>query len=631
MLEKITSPAELKKLKSSELPKLCEEIREKIIETVSENGGHLGSNLGIVETIVAVHRVFDTPDDALIFDVGHQCYAHKLLTGRYESFSTLRKTGGVSGFVNIEESPYDPFTEGHSGTALSQALGLATAKELSGSSNYVVAIIGDGSFTNGMIYEALNNCKAAGRRLIIILNDNEMSISKNVGGLSNHLTKIRTSKKYFAIKHKIKKNFIKIPYIGKPLTNAARHVRDFIKRVLVSENLFECMGIDYIGTVDGNNIHKMLSVLEEAKTKDVCTLVHIHTKKGKGYAPAENTPEKYHSTGKFERGSGEALKASSESFSSVFGKTVCNLAKEDSRICAVTAAMEEGTGLLPFKESYPSRFFDVGIAEEHAVTFAAGLSKGGLLPVVALYSTFAQRVYDQLWHDVAIQKLPFVLCLDRAGAVEGDGITHQGLFDVSEFSGIPGIEIYSPETYGELEESLRRATMNKKLSVVRYPKGCESDYDRSEFFSKGDYTMATLGEGVPFAAICTYGRITESVYLGAKAFHEKTGVPVKFVKLVKIYPLDKEALRDELSGASVMYFAEEGIESGGIGEKLASFMSEIHSGAKTKLRGATDFVAHGSLCDINEKLGFTPSVVENDIESLWNSLLSENKEAAGVI
>ena len=631
MLEKITSPAELKKLKNSELPALCEEIREKIIETVSENGGHLGSNLGIVETIVAVHRVFDTPNDALVFDVGHQCYAHKLLTGRYENFSTLRKTGGISGFVNIEESPYDPFTEGHSGTALSQALGLATARELSDSSSYVIAIIGDGSFTNGMIYEALNNCKSSGKRLIIILNDNEMSISKNVGGLSSHLTKIRTSKKYFAIKHRIKKNFIKIPYIGKPLTNGARCIRDFIKRVLVSENLFECMGLDYIGTVDGNNVHKMLSVLEEAKTKDVCSLVHIHTKKGKGFVPAENTPEKYHSTGRFEKETGDPVKSADENFSSVFGKVVCDLAGEDSRVCAVTAAMEEGTGLLPFKEKYPSRFFDVGIAEEHAVTFAAGLSKGGLLPVVALYSTFAQRVYDQLWHDVAIQKLPLVLCLDRAGAVEGDGITHQGLFDVSEFCGIPGIEIYSPETYSELEASIRRAALNKELSIIRYPKGCEKDYDRSSFISKGEYTAAYLGKGVPFVAVCTYGRITESVYTGAKAFHEKTGIPVKLIKLVKIYPLDKEALREELAGASALYFAEEGIESGGIGEKLSSFMSENHSGAKVKIRAATGFISHGALCDITENLGFVPSVIESDIECLWKTTVAQNKEAAGVL
>ncbi len=632
MLEKINSPAELKKLQSGELPALCKEIREKIIDTVSKNGGHLGSNLGIVETVVAIHRVFDTPDDALIFDVGHQCYAHKLLTGRYENFDSLRKTGGISGFVNIEESPFDTFTEGHSGTSLSQALGLAAAKEIQGSSNYVIAVVGDGSFTNGMIYEALNNCKTAGKRLIIILNDNEMSISKNVGSLSSYLTKIRTSKKYFTIKHNIKRNFIKIPYIGKPLTNAARHVRDFVKRVLVSENLFECMGIDYIGTVDGNNVYKMQTVLEEAKTKNKCTLVHIHTKKGKGYAPAENTPEKYHATGEFIKETGESLKAPSNNFSSAFGRILCEMAREDPRICAVTAAMEEGTGLLPFKDVFPSRFFDVGIAEEHAVTFAAGLSKGGLLPIVALYSTFAQRVYDQLQHDVAIQKLPFVLCLDRAGAVEGDGITHQGLFDVSEFCGIPGINVYSPETYEELEISLRRATLNNRFSVVRYPKGKMIEYDRSAFKNKGEYTVASLGEGEDKAVLVTYGRITAEVYKSALNFHEKTGVPVKIIKLVKVFPLDEDAIVKELDGAAILYFTEEGVESGGIGEKVGALVARRMPGVRFGLRAASGFIPHGDIASIMNSLGFVSDTMEHDLVVLYKEAVSTRfKEEAGTL
>ncbi len=630
MLERITSPKELKKLKNNELPALCSEIRGKIIETVSKNGGHLGSNLGIVETVVAIHRVFDTPDDALIFDVGHQCYAHKLLTGRYSEFDTLRKSEGISGFVNIDESPFDTFTEGHSGTSLSQALGLAAARELSGSSNYVVAVIGDGSFTNGMIYEALNNCKTSGRHLIIILNDNEMSISKNVGGLSNHLTKIRTSKKYFAIKHSFKRGFIKIPYIGKPLTNGARHIRNFMKRVLVSENLFECMGIDYIGTVDGNDVLKMQTVLEEAKTKNVCTLVHIHTKKGKGYEPAEKIPAKYHSTGEFSKETGDPIKTASENFSTVFGKTVCDLAKEDSRICTVTAAMEEGTGLLPFKEAYPKRFFDVGIAEEHAVTFAAGLSKGGLLPVVALYSTFAQRVYDQLWHDVAIQKLPFVLCLDRAGAVEGDGITHQGLFDVSEFCGIPGIEIYSPETYKELENSIKHAVSAHKLSVVRYPKGSESIYDRSKFVEKNGYTVTTIGNDDRFIAACTYGRITETVYNGAAAFHEKTGISVKIIKLIKIYPIEN-SVTDELAGAFALYFPEEGIESGGIGEKLAAITAKQGLPLTVKLRAAHGFITHGDLSSIMKTLGLSVETIESDLHELLSNTPSFKQRQEALI
>ncbi len=625
MLERINSSAELKKLESRELPALCEEIRKEIIAAVSKNGGHLGSNLGIVETVVAIHRVFDTPRDTLIFDVGHQCYAHKLLTGRYGCFSTLRTEGGISGFVSASESEYDPFTEGHSGTSLSQALGVAASNEILGKENYVIAIVGDGSFTNGMIYEALNNCKSDGKRLIIILNDNEMSISKNVGGLSSYLTKIRTSKKYFSIKHSFKKFFRNIPYVGKPITSGARKIRDFAKRVLVSENLFECMGIDYIGTVNGNDVFKMQTVLEEAKTKGVCTLIHIHTKKGKGYTPAEEIPEKYHSTGAFHTEKGIVHTGKNATFSSVFGDTVCALAEKDERICAVTAAMEEGTGLLPFKEKYPKRFFDVGIAEEHAVTFGAGLSKGGLVPIVAMYSTFSQRVYDQLQHDVAIQNLPYILCLDRAGFVEGDGITHQGIFDVSEFSGIPGINIFSPETYSEFASSLEYAVSSKKFNVIRYPKGEQTDYDRSAFTNKGFYSVTTVGSGKYTAAAVTYGRITKSVYEGVKEFCEKTGITVKIIKLVKIFPLCEEELKRELDGISVLYFAEEGIESGGIGEKLAAFTGKYIPDVKVKIRAANDFVSHGSLDFIMKRLGFEPKQIAGDLAVLYRDALASKK------
>lgn len=628
MLERINSSEALKKLENKELLPLCEEIRKEIIDAVSKNGGHLGSNLGIVETVVAVHRVFDTPNDTLIFDVGHQCYAHKLLTGRYDRFSTLRTEGGISGFVSATESEYDPFTEGHSGTSLSQALGVAASNEILGRENYVIAIVGDGSFTNGMIYEALNNCRSDGKRLIIILNDNEMSISKNVGGLSSYLTKIRTSKKYFSIKHNFKKFFRNIPYIGKPITSGARKVRDLVKRVLVSENLFECMGIDYIGTVNGNDVFKMQTVLEEAKTKGVCTLIHIHTKKGKGYTPAEEIPEKYHSTGAFHTEKGIVHSSSNATFSSVFGDTVCALAEKDERICTVTAAMEEGTGLLPFKEKFAKRFFDVGIAEEHAVTFGAGLSKGGLVPIVAMYSTFSQRVYDQLQHDVAIQSLPFVLCLDRAGAVEGDGITHQGIFDVSEFSGIPDINIFSPETYGEFADALGYAVANKKFNVIRYPKGSETEYDRSCFTNKGAYSTVTVGSGKCTAAALTYGRITKAVYEGVKEFSEKTGITVKLIKLIKIFPLCESELEKELEGISALYFAEEGIESGGIGEKTAAFVSQKLPDVKVKIRAVCGFIPHGSLSSIMEKLGFEPKQIAGDLAVLYRNTLASKKEKA---
>lgn len=611
MIEKIHASKDLKGLSDEELGVLAEEIRKKIIDTVSKNGGHLGSNLGIVEAVIAIHKVFDTPRDAVIFDVGHQCYAHKILTGRYESFDTLRLDGGISGFVSPAESEYDVFTEGHSGTSLSQALGVAAAAEIVGDERFVIAVVGDGSFTNGMIFEALNNCTSGGKRLIIILNDNEMSISKNVGGLSDHLTSIRTSKKYFAIKHRVKRNLAKAPKIGAPLGTFFRKTRDFARRLLVSDNLFECMGIDYIGLVDGNDISKLQTVLEEAKTKDVCTLVHIHTKKGKGYLPAERTPEKYHAVGPFDIELG-AAKNSKKTFSSVFGETLRRLAEKDESVCAVTAAMEEGCGLIPFKQQFPKRFFDVGIAEEHAVTFSAGLSRGGLIPVCVMYSTFSQRVYDQLHHDAAIQKLPFVLCLDRAGVVEGDGITHQGIFDVSEFSGIPGVNIYSPDSYSELEKILENTVSDGKFNIVRYPKGAEKDYDRSAFADLGDYSVASFGDA-PDVVLIAYGRITNAVFAAAERFSKNSGCGVKVIKLKKIFPLNSETLTSEIGDAEHIYIAEEGIRSGGIGEKIAALAAEAGLRAKVKIRAIDSFVPHGTLGRLYEKLGFTADSMEKEI------------------
>ncbi len=608
MIEKINSPQDIKDLSIRELRVLCGEIREKITDVVSKNGGHLASNLGMVETTVAIHKVFDTPRDVLIFDVGHQCYAHKMLTGRYSSFDTLRQSGGISGFTNIDESEYDTFTEGHSGTSLSQALGMAAALSLEGDDRYVVAVIGDGSFTNGMIYEALNNCRPIGRRLIIILNDNEMSISKNVGGLSGHLTRIRTSRKYFNAKHYIKGFFSKIPWLGKHLISGTRKTRDFIKKVFLSYNIFEALGIDYIGVADGNNIGKMLNVLLEAKTKDTCTIVHIHTKKGLGFAPAEAGPEKYHSVGRFSKEDGSPLKEPGKTFSSVFGETMCRMAEKDEAICAVTAAMEDGTGLSCFKEKFPDRFFDVGIAEEHAVTFAAGLSRGGLCPVTALYSTFAQRTYDQIFHDFAIQKLPATICIDRAGIVEGDGITHQGIFDVAEFSSIPGVNIYSPDSFAELEKALEKSVGSGSLDVIRYPKGKEPEYDRGAFSDRGAYSVADVG-GAAKLAVVTYGRVTGSVYEASV----RSGVDARIIRLKRVFPIAEDIFDKELGGIRSVLFVEEGIKSGGVGEKFASALAEHNVSMPVKIRALEGFVPNGSLSDLWDEYGLTPEKLSGEI------------------
>ncbi|MBQ7670697.1 MAG: 1-deoxy-D-xylulose-5-phosphate synthase [Clostridia bacterium] len=606
MIEKINSPQDIKELSVKELKCLCGEIREKITDTVSENGGHLASNLGIVETTVAIHKVFDTPRDVLIFDVGHQCYAHKLITGRYENFGTLRKTGGISGFTNSGESEYDSFTEGHSGTSVSQALGVAAASRLSGDDRYVIALVGDGSFTNGMIYEALNNCRTLGRHLIIILNDNEMSISKNVGGVSRHLTRIRTSRRYFNFKHYLKKILSKVPWLGRHLIRGARKFRDFIKKILLSYNIFEALGVDYIGVADGNDLGKMINVLTEAKTKDCCTVVHIHTKKGKGYAPAETDPESYHSTRPFDRESGEPKCACGRTYSSIFGEALCRAAESDEKLCAVTAAMEDGTGLSEFKKKYPKRFFDVGIAEEHAVTFAAGLAKGGLHPVVALYSTFAQRTFDQMFHDVALQGQGVTLCLDRAGLVEGDGVTHQGIFDVAEFSSIPEVNIYSPDSFDELSSLLALSVKSGGINVIRYPKGKEEDYDRGAFDDRGDFAVS--GDEAASVAVVTYGRVTAAVYEASKI----SGVPARVIRLKKINPLPD--LTGIIKETDSVLFVEEGMKRGGIGEALGAVLAGKVK--KYEIHALTKFVPGGALSDLMNEYGFTPSAIAEMIKNL---------------
>lgn len=629
MLETIKSPADIKNLTYKELDSLSVEIRNKITETVGKNGGHLASNLGIVEATLALHRVFDFSRDALIFDVGHQCYAHKLITGRADNFDTLRKGGGISGFVSCDESPYDSFTEGHSGTALSQALGMCAAFTKKNEDRYAVAVIGDGSFTNGMIYEALNSCKEHGHRLIIVLNDNEMSISKNVGGLSSHLTKIRTSNKYFRAKRRVKKSFARIPLIGRGLSNFARRTRDLVRRMLVSDNFFECMGIDYIGPVDGNDIERTEDVLREAKTKNICSIVHLYTKKGKGHEAAEDNPESFHSVS-----SGvlfEEKAAKKKTFSSVFGETMEALCEENSSVCAVTAAMGDGCGLASFSKKYPDNFYDVGIAEEHAVTFSAGLAKGGALPVTVMYSTFSQRVYDQLLHDVAIQHLPLTLCLDRAGLVGGDGITHQGIFDVSEFSSIPGIKIYSPDSFDELSQMLKRSIGEEGLKVIRYPKGKEWVYDREGFENYGDCLVKTFdgGDGANVVVV-TYGRVTAVGAIAAEALSRRIDGKVSLVKLTKIFPADISSFEERLRGADLVYVLEEGIQSGGVGEALVCNMAQKGITTCVKLHAVNGFVRHGDLSELLEEYGFTEQAVEEELFHLVCRVVKREAEVENV-
>lgn len=584
-----------------ELNDLAAEIRTKIIGTVSETGGHLGSNLGLVETTLVLHKLFDFPSDKLLFDVGHQCYTHKLLTGRLERFDTLRQSGGISGFTNRFESDYDTLTAGHSGSSISAALGIAMANKLENKDAYTVCVVGDGSFTNGMIYEALNNCNNKELRLIILLNDNEMSISQNVGSLANYLSKIRSSGKYYRFKRNFQKILRKIPKIGEFSIYFTRRLKNAAKSFFYKQPFFEALGVKYLGPVDGNDIERLQVVLEEAKKSTCCTLVHIKTKKGCGYKYAEDKPESYHSVGAFDPDEGVAVPGGND-YSSVFGKALCAHAAKDERICAITAAMRDGTGLRTFSEQFPERFFDVGIAEEHAVAFAGGLAVSGLLPVCALYSTFAQRTYDQLIHDVALQKLHMVLALDRAGFVAGDGETHQGVFDCSFLSEIPGVEIYAPDSFEELETALTNALAGTGISVLRYPRGGMSTYDRTAFVpfnaqSASYFSVCDrFSSQTPELALVTYGKETAQVFAAAESLYKK-GLSVRIVKLFRVFPVKEYAsfLSEALNGIPRILFSEEGIETGGIAHQIVSELALMHCTPEFCIHAvSSEFLPHGS-------------------------------------
>ena len=603
MVEKIAKTVDLKKLNYNELSVLCDEIRKTILDTVSKNGGHLASNLGIVELTVALHRVFDLPEDKIIFDVGHQCYAHKILSGRYDEFDTLRKCGGISGFTNRFESEFDALTAGHSGPSISSGMGLAVANKALGKDNFVVSVVGDGSFTNGMIYEALNNCCKKGLKFIIILNDNEMSISSNVGNLAAHFSKLRTSKGYFLAKSRTKKYFKKIPFIGDGLVLFSGAVKNCLKRILIpSDGFFSALDIKHIGPVDGHDIERLEDVLNEAKKSDGSCLVLVKTKKGKGYSFAEEHPENYHSVGKFELDKGACLD-NKKDFSAVFGKLCVEAAEKNDKITALTAAMCDGTGLCEFSKKFPDRFFDVGIAEEHQVAFSSGLALGGLIPVCAVYSTFSQRVYDQIIHDFAVQKLHCVLALDRAGFVASDGITHQGLFDVSLFSSVPGCKIYSPDSFEEMEYCFTEALNYDNVCVVRFPKGCELDYDRSAFEFDKNAEACVFGDDDADTVIITYGRVAKNAY-DALCELRKTH-KVKLIKLVRIYPFDFEFVSANIKGAKTLCFVEEGIKSGGISEKISSVVCENFNGRIVICAVDNEFAFHASVDELYDYFGMS--------------------------
>lgn len=564
ILNKIESPEDVKKIDSDSLGLLCEEIRDCLINTVSKNGGHLASNLGTVELTVALHRVFNSPKDSILFDVGHQAYTHKLLTGRFRDFSTIRTENGISGFMRPDESEHDPFVTGHSSNSISAAYGIYQAKMLSGDTSFVISVVGDGAFTGGMIYEALNNSSSAKGNFIVILNDNKMSISRNVGALARYFTLIRSKTSYHSLKRKIRRGLEKFPLVGKKIAEWIFNSKTMLKNAIYKSNIFESLGFDYYGPIDGHNISELENILRIAKKETRPVLIHTITQKGKGYIFAENDPKNYHGVSSFDIDEGAGAK-SGDSYSDVFGKVLCEIAETDDKICAITAAMAEGTGLYDFSRKFKNRFFDVGIAEQHAMTFTAGLASKGMKPYFAVYSSFLQRSFDQIIHDVAIAKEPVKICVDRAGIVGEDGESHQGIFDAAFLSLVPNISIYSPCYYSELTDIIKKSTEIKTPMAIRYPRGKQPDY-AEELSSRSDFSV--VGSGC--IALVTYGRISANAYKAVKTLKEE-GFDVALVKLNKIFPFSDDLI-DKLKTFDKIYFFEEGVKTGGIGEHLSTVL-----------------------------------------------------------
>lgn len=603
MLNKYEKIEEIRKMNYGNLNNFAKEIRSFLIEKVSKTGGHLASNLGVVELTLSLYHVFDFNKDKLIWDVGHQAYVHKLLTGRKDKFDTLRKYGGMSGFPKECESPYDMFQTGHSSTSISAALGMARVRDLNGAKYHVVSVIGDGALTGGMALEALNDVGFSKSKVIIILNDNEMSIEKNVGGLSVYLSKMRLDPKYNKIKENVNTNLRKIPNIGNGMANSIEKLKDGIKQIVVPGMFFEDMGIKYLGPIDGHNIKQLSEVLSMAKGINRPVLIHIITKKGKGYCYAEENPGKFHGIGPFDCDSGEVLSGKSMTYSSVFGNSITELAKENKKIVAITAAMKDGTGLRKFADMYPNRFFDVGIAEQHAVTMAAGMAKAGFKPVFAVYSTFLQRAYDQVLHDVCIQKLPVVFAIDRAGIVGEDGETHQGIFDLSYLSQIPNMTIMAPKCIDEVKFMLKWAIDQNFPIAIRYPRGGDEKNLKIKplsNFSIGKWEIISSGEEV---AVIATGKMLQSAYTASEKL-KNIGINITLINACFVKPIDRGLIKSLMKNNFRIMTIEDNIIHGGFGSLVLEYYSSIGGDKPFKILGYDDeFVTHGNTDILYKKYG----------------------------
>jgi len=582
-LPQIHSPDDIKKLTLRELNALAQEIRDYIVSTVSSNGGHLSSNLGIVELTIALHRVFNSPADKIVWDVGHQCYAHKLITGRYDSFSSLRKKGGIAGFPKRSENPHDVFNTGHASTSISAALGLLAADRIQGGNSRAIAVIGDGALTGGMAYEALSHCGHLGLPLIVILNDNKMSISRNVGGLSKYLSRLSMKKKYQTFRRLFDETAKKIPLIGNAFFNMIVRLKRAVKAVFYIDNFFVDLGFEYVGPIGGHNIHALISVLEDVRKISRPVVIHIITRKGKGYGYAEDDPHSYHGVGSFSVDGGiEQSNINHKTFTESFANCLLEAAKKDNRIAAVTAAMKTGTGLSAFADTFPNRFFDVGIAEEHAVTFAAGLAAKGLRPVVAIYSTFIQRAVDQVIHDAALQKLPVVFALDRSGFVSVDGETHQGLFDITLFRSAPNMTLLCPASDNEMKLMLDYGINRETCPVIiRYPKAlCPQETEAfSQPLEKGRGTWVSMSGNNQVCLAFTGGLYREAV--SAANLLKEQGIETDLYNLRFLRPVDEDYLADIMNKYKLVTFIEEGMREGGFGEYAQALARRRGCKAKT--------------------------------------------------
>lgn len=625
MLEKIQKPNDIKKIPADQLPALAEEIREFIIESLSKTGGHLASNLGVVELTIAMHRVFDLPKDKLIWDVGHQSYTHKILTGRKDGFETLRREGGISGFPKRSESDCDVFDTGHSSTSISAGVGYVRARELKKENYSVVSIIGDGALTGGMAYEALNNAASLKSNFIIVLNDNEMSITENVGGMSSYLSGLRTASAYTDFKMDVTKALNRIPGIGPGMVDAMRKTKSSIKQIIIPGMLFEDMGLTYLGPVDGHNIPQLIKTFQEAKRFEGPILVHVLTQKGRGYEPAMRHPARFHGAGPFDVKTGLPVGKSNPTYTDVFSTVMRKMGDRRKDVAAVTAAMMTGVGLKRFSNMFPDRCFDVGIAEEHAVTFAAALSLGGITPVVAIYSSFLQRAYDQIMHDVCMQNLHVVFAIDRAGLVGYDGETHHGIFDLSYLGSMPNMTILAPKNLWDLSDMIKFAVDYDGPIAVRYPRG-EAYTGLKEFRAPiclGKSEVIHEGSRVALLAVGSMVKMAEEVQ---KQLKERMDMDAALVNARFVKPIDEELLRSFADTYELVVTLEENVKDGGFGERVLAFAEEEDLPFGVEIIALPDrFIPHGSVSYQMKQVGFTPEDICGRIEEYYRKQGQEER------